>query len=87
MKLKHIAMITVALILIFLVGSLVMTNELTNPAPLDWQPAGLSTAEPAPTTLPGWWSEMPTPNPLRTPDKTGDSAPTPTPADPQKGTD
>jgi len=70
MRLKQIAIIAVALVLVLLVGSLIASNELSNQSPLDWQPAELSTAEPTLTQTPGWWDDMPTPAPLRTPSPT-----------------
>lgn len=70
MRLKQIAIIAAVLVLVLLVGSMIASTELTDQASLDWQPAELSTAVPTLTQTPGWWGDMPTPVPLRTPTPT-----------------
>ena len=71
-KSTQIAIILLFTFLFLAVFALMLTDSnLVNPKPPNlWQPDGLATEAPALTPTNGWWNDLPTPNPVRTPTPT-----------------
>lgn len=52
----------IALILLLVTSGVLSGDQPGDPAP--WSTPAVSPSTPTPTTAPGWWENMPTPDPL-----------------------